>query len=159
LRGSDQYLREQGPRRPTRDFMAGRCIVDRSVVHVRDFDTDVDVPATAREIARRRGFKATITVPMLRVGEPIGVISVSSSESGGFSQTEIDLLKTFADQAGIAIENVRLFNETKEALDRQTATAEILRVISQAQTDVQPVFDAIVRSASRLFGGAGVTLF
>jgi len=159
LRGSDQYLREQGPRRPTRDFMAGRCIVDRSVVHVRDFDTDVDVPATAREIARRRGFKATITVPMLRDRQPIGVISVSRTESGGFSQTEIDLLKTFADQAGIAIENVRLFNETKEALDRQTATAEILRVISQAQTDVQPVFDAIVRSASRLFGGAGVTLF
>src|SRR5262249_57549038 len=77
LPGSDQYLREQGPRRPTRDFMAGRCIVDRAVVHVRDFESDVDVPAVAREIARRRPFHSTITLPMLRGRQPIGGISVS----------------------------------------------------------------------------------
>jgi GAF domain-containing protein len=164
LPSSEEYLRGQGPRRPTRNFMAGRCIIECSVVHIPDFETACDVPAAAREIALLRGFKATLTVPMLKEGQPIGVISVSRSEAGAFSQAEIDLLQTFADQAVIAIENVRLFYELQEknqaltesyaqvteALEQQTATAEILRVISQSPTDVQPVFDAIAHSAARL---------
>jgi GAF domain-containing protein len=165
LPGSEHYLREQGGRHPTRDVMAGRCIIDRSVVHVSDFETDPDVPMAAREIARVRGFRATINVPMLKDGEPIGVISVSRAEAGAFSQAEIDLLQTFADQAVIAIENVRLFTELQEknqaltaahaqvskSLEQQTATAEILRVISQSQTELQPVFEAIIDHAMRLF--------
>ncbi len=83
-------------------------------------------------------------------GAPLGVISVTRLVPGSFAPHHVQLLQTFADQAVIAIENVRLFNETKEALARQTATSDILRVISQSPTDVQPVFDAIVLAAVRL---------
>src|SRR5207247_1368602 len=99
-------------------------------------------------------------VPMMREGVPIGVVSVLRGQPGVFPDSDVELLKTFADQAVIAIENVRLFTELQAsnrdlttALDQQTATSDILRVISQSQTDVQPVFDAILSSAVRLLGG------
>ena len=87
------------------------------------------------------------------MARPNGVISVSRREAGAFAANEVELLQTFADQAVIAIENVRLFNETREALERQTATADILKVIASSPSDVQPVFEAIVESAKRLLGG------
>ena len=89
---------------------------------------------------------------MLRHGEPIGCHQRDPSRLGRFQRSHIALLRTFADQAVIAIENARLFNETREALERETSSAEILRVISSSPTDVQPVFDAIVASLLRLFG-------
>ena len=89
---------------------------------------------------------------MLRDGVPIGSIAVARPQTGFFPDRQIQLLQTFADQAVIAIENVRLFSETKEALEQQTATSEILRVISQSQTDVQPVFDTIAAAALKLCG-------
>ena len=98
-------------------------------------------------------------VPLLRQGEGIGALVVSRATAGPFHEKDIALLQSFADQAVIAIENVRLFNETKEALEQQTATAEILRVISGSVTDTQPVFDAIVQSAVRLFNAGRVRLF
>ena len=87
---------------------------------------------------------------MLRDGAVTGCIVVYRKEVRPFDQRQIDVLTTFADQAVIAIENVRLFNETREALERQTATAEILRVISASMTEAQPVFDVIAERATRL---------
>jgi signal transduction histidine kinase len=140
------------------DSTVARAIAERGVVHVLDTEAP-QAPRMAREGGRAIGFQSQFTVPMLRGGEPIGAVNVSRREPGPFSETQIKLLQTFADQAVIAIENVRLFTELQTsnrelttALDTQTATGDILRVISRSQTDVQPVFDAIVTSAVRLLG-------
>ena len=90
--------------------------------------------------------------PLRREGKAIGVLIVFRDRLLPFTEDELALQQSFGDQAVIAIENARLFNETREALARQTATADILRVISQSPTDVQPVFDAIVQTAARLIG-------
>ena len=112
-----------------------------------------DLPQNIKEFARTIGWRSMLVVPMLRDGVAIGTIGITRREAGEFDDKTIDLLKTFADQAVIAIENARLFNETKEALERQTATADILKVIASSPDDVQPVFEAIVASANRLIGG------
>src|SRR5262249_48890426 len=93
---------------------------------------------------------SAVCVPMLRHGKAIGAIGITRREPGGFTGDEISILQTFAEQAVIAIENVRLFNETKESLEQQTATSEILRVISSSPTDLQPVLDAVAERAARL---------
>ena len=118
-----------------------------------DIETEPDVPPGVKETARARGYRSILVVPMLREGVSIGTIGVTRREPGLFGENVIDLLRTFADQAVIAIENVRLFNETKEALERQTATADILKVIASSPSDVQPVFEAIATSSNRLIGG------
>ena len=105
------------------------------------------------------GTRSQVTVPMLRNGEPIGAITVGWAEPAAYGDQQVALLQTFADQAVIAIENVRLFNETKEALERQTATADILKVIAFSPSDVQPVFDAIATSANRLIGGFSTAVY
>src|SRR5262249_7243542 len=144
----------------------GRAILTGRPVHIPDVREDFDYTLDAlRDAAELR---SVLSVPMIRDGNPIGTITVASGvTSRPFSDTQIALLKTFADQAVIAIENVLLFTELQEknqaltqahaqvteTLEQQTATAEILRVISQSQTDVQPVFDTIVRSAVRLCDG------
>src|SRR5262245_56338254 len=123
-------------------------------------DTEIDPLADAfRERARARGFRSVINVPLLRKGHVMGVMHVTRQEPGMFAPPEIALLETFADQAVIAIENVRLFNETKEALEQQTATSEILRVISSSPTDIQPVFDAMSESAARLCEAVDAAIF
>ncbi len=147
------------PARATRDLFTGRAILDRTLIHIPDVELDEEFQH--HSLSRAIGFRSGLFVPMLREGAPIGVIIVARAEAGPFSDTEIELLKTFADQAVIAVENVRLFTELQAtnhelttALDQQTATSDILRVISQSQTDVQPVFDAIVASAVRLLRGS-----
>src|SRR2546426_6420645 len=138
------------PAPATRGIASGRAIVDRAVVHISDIRNDPDY--VARAPVNARGYRTALAVPMLREGSPIGVFVMWRREVRPFTDKQIELVRTFADQAVIAIENVGLFNETKEALEQQTATSEILRVISQSPTDVQPVFDAIVASAVRLLG-------
>src|SRR5262249_20319889 len=154
------------PLRPTRDSPSGVAILERRAVHVREVERDPDVPSSWLPRARALGVQSFAIIPILRDGAPIGAIGVSRGEPGGFTDKQIALLRTFADQAVIAIENVRLFKELQAsnrdlttALADQTATSEILRVISQSPTDVRPVFDAIVRNASRLCSAANAALF
>ena len=145
-----ETLRRVHPMPLTIETATGRAVRGRGVVQIADV---MDDPSYAhKDAATVAGWRGALAVPMIREGQVIGAIFVAHRNPGLFADSKIELLKTFADQAVIAIENVRLFNETKEALERQTATSDILRVISQSPRDVQPVFDAIVRSAARLFG-------
>ena len=117
-----------------------------------DIETDPDVSQGVKDLARARGYRSILVVPMLRENVSIGTIGVTRREPGPFEDKVIDVLTTFAAQAVIAIENVRLFTELKESLEQQTATAEILRAISQSPTDVQPVLEAVVKAAVRFCG-------
>jgi GAF domain-containing protein/DNA-binding response OmpR family regulator len=152
-----ETLDEELPVRAT--SIGGRAVLEGRSIHVEDVLPllESEYP-DVRELQVRHGFRSVLAVPMMREGHAIGVISLLRSRVQPFAPAEISLLQTFADQAVIAIQNTRLFNETQEALERQTATAEILRVISQSPTDVQPVFDAIVDSCRRLFNDARVGL-
>ena len=149
------------PAPPSRTSVVTEAILDRTVIHIRDFEHDPGVAPASLEMARAIGHRSLLAVPLLREGSPIGAIAVGRRGAQGdarpFSEREISLLKTFADQAVIAIENVRLFKELEtrnrdlvETLAQQTATSEILRVISSSPTDVRPVFDTIAQSAARL---------
>jgi GAF domain-containing protein len=122
-------------------------------------DTERDADDRIKEFARARGYRSWLGVPMLRDGKTMGTISVTRVEPGGFDENTLGLMKTFADQAVIAIENARLFNETKEALDRQTATANILKVIASSPDDVQPVFQAIADQSNRLLNGVATAVY
>jgi two-component system NtrC family sensor kinase len=138
---------------PPSQGMSGRAILARAVVHAEDASSDAEL-GMSHDLAQLEGFRSMVSVPMVQGGIPLGAITVARRRAGRFPERQVQMLQTFADQAVIAIENVRLFNETKEALDQQTATSEILRVISTSPTDEQPVFDAIVRSARRLCDAA-----
>jgi GAF domain-containing protein len=115
-------------------------------------DTEKSVLGRFREIGRLRGFRAQLFVPLLAQGEAIGFISVTRTEVGAFVPDDIQLLQTFADQAVIAIQNTRLFTDLSESLEQQTATAEILTVISQSPTDVGPVLSAVAKAAMKFCG-------
>ena len=134
-----------------------RAILDAELVHVTDWESD-GVPEHERLVAKTYRVKSGLIVPLLRKGEGIGALAVLREAAGPYHEKEIALLRSFADQAVIAIENTRLFNDTKEALERQTATAEILKVIASSPSDVQPVFDAIAASARQLLGGLTSTV-
>jgi two-component system NtrC family sensor kinase len=121
---ANQISERQELRKISRSFAGGRAVLDRAVVHIPDVLGD---PAYSQEFAVAGGWRAVLAVPLLHEGKSVGAITVGKAEPKAFSDRQIQLLRTFADQAVIAIENARLFNETKEALERQTATADILK--------------------------------
>jgi GAF domain-containing protein len=136
----------------------GACVADARTIHLPSLDAAAEEYPRLRQLGLGSGFHSGVYAPLLRNGVAIGGLAVLRRESGAFDAKDVALVGTFADQAVIAVENVRMFHETREALERQTATAEILRVISSSVTDSQPVFDAIVTSCQRLFGGKAVNL-
>ncbi|HSD89909.1 MAG TPA: GAF domain-containing protein, partial [Kofleriaceae bacterium] len=142
---------------PERGYLIGRVVRERQPVQILDATDDPDYRDA--ESQRLGGYRTMLGVPMLNGEEIVGVIVVWRTEVRAFSGKQIDLLTTFADQAAIAIENARLFNETKEALEQQTAVAEILRVISSSPTDVQPVLEAIAERAAKLCDAAAASMY
>src|SRR3954451_16500346 len=141
------------PRPATDDTIVGQVMLSRRPYILADIRDEPSVPALSRQMIEALGTRSQVTMPMLLAREPIGAITVGWAEPRAYKDQQITLLQTFADQAVIAIENVRLFNETREALERQTATADILNVIASSPSDIQPVFAAIATSANRLIGG------
>ena len=137
--------------------LTGRAIAEGKAIHVEDMEQARDLYPVSWERAQRFGQRHTmLAVPLLREGKPFGAMFLRRTEVRPFTEKQIALANTFADQAAIAIENVRLFNETKEALEQQKASGEILGTISNSIADTQPVFDKILRSCERLFAGKQV---
>ena len=130
--------------------------LERRTVHVADMMTDPTFSPTP--IHRTENARTVLSVPMLRENRLVGVITTWRREVRLFSEKQVDLVETFADQAVIALENVRLFQELRESLEQQTATSEILGVIASSPTDLQPVLDAIAQSAARVCGSDDATI-
>jgi signal transduction histidine kinase/HAMP domain-containing protein len=142
----------------TRGFPGGRAILDRQTVHIHDIEAVIDTEyADVKAIQKEIGQRTVLATPLLREGVAIGAIVIRRLQVRPFSEKQIALLKTFADQAVIAIENVRLFQELQsrnreitESLEQQTATSEILGVIASSPSDLQPVYETILGNITRL---------
>ena len=129
-----------------------RAIRSKAMLHVPDWGA-AELPPHEQVRHEQLGLNSALYLPLLRGDDCVGVLVLGSKQPNAFNAKAVALAESFRDQALIAIENTRLFNETQEALERQTATAEILEVIAQTRGDVQPVLDAIVHSARDLTGG------
>ncbi len=143
-------------------LVTGRAVLEKRTIHIADMHelSKTEFPVS-RELQKRLGHRTAISTPLVREGNAIGAIVVRRNEVRPFTEKQVALLQTFASQAVIAIENVRLFNELQdrnreitESLEQQTATSQILEVIASSPTDIQPVLDVIVKSASQLLGSA-----
>jgi GAF domain-containing protein len=133
-----------------RGTVGGRTVIERRIIHTRDLQAEVNEFPEGSAIARERGHRTNLSVPLLRGDAAIGNIQVRRQEVRPFSEKQISLLKIFADQAVIAIENAGLLNELRQSLEQQTATAEVLRVISSSPGDPEPVFQAMLENAVRI---------
>jgi GAF domain-containing protein len=157
-----QVIEAMYPMEPTREWPSGRAIIDRQIIHISDLATEPGLTPTMRDLT----VKSAVLVPLMRGGLPIGALSLGSRERGGFTDTQIELLKTFAEQAVIAITSAETYRELqqrtddlKESLQFQTATSDVLKVISRSPDALQPVLDAIVETSRELCGSDGATIF
>ncbi|MGY4622793.1 GAF domain-containing protein [Bradyrhizobium sp. USDA 4486] len=153
---ADEALRASFPRPLTTSSTLFELLRDGKPMQIVDTDSSPNI--LAMDLARLRGFRSMLFTPLMRNGVPIGLITVTRGETGSFADHHVQLLQTFADQAVIAIENARLFNETNEALERQTATSEVLRVISSSPGGLGPVFEAMLENAVRICSASFGTL-
>jgi signal transduction histidine kinase/putative methionine-R-sulfoxide reductase with GAF domain len=156
--------RSRFPRPPSREIAVGRAILDRRIAHIHDIRRDPEYNISAGQMSL--SFRTILAVPLLREGNAVGALGLWRREVQPFSDKQIALVKTFADQAVIAIENVRLFQELQarnrdltEALEQQTATSEILRVIASSPTDIQPVLDVVAENAAQLCEATDGSIF
>jgi GAF domain-containing protein len=151
----------------SRNWTGGLAVIERKPVHIHDLLSSEGNPfPEAQQRAREYGHRTILTVPLLREGESVGCIIIRRNEVHPFTDKQIALLQTFADQAVIAIGNVRLFDEVQartreltESLQQQTATADVLKVISRSAFDLQPVLDVIVGTSRELCGCDASTIF
>ena len=144
-------LHRLGAMKFTEHSVSGRAVRQRRVISVSDASAEPDYPEVAVKLGK---FRSSIGVPLLRDGDVIGVMTLARQRVESFTDRQIELVKTFADQAVIAMENARLLTETREALAQQTATAEILGVINASPGDLGPVFDTMLDKALDLCGAA-----
>jgi signal transduction histidine kinase len=137
----------------TRGTPPGRAVLDCKTIHVHDIATELETEfPDSKLLHQQTGSRTMLVTPLIREAVPLGIIVIRRTEVRPFSESQIALLKTFADQAVVAIENVRLFRELTESLERQTATSEILSVIASSPTDIQPVLDTVIANGVRLSG-------
>src|SRR5262245_2986131 len=156
----------------TRGRLTGRAVLDLRTIHIADLLAETDEYPEGSGRARSLGFRTTLAVPMIRAGEAIGVVLIRRTEVRPFTDRQIELLKTFADQAVIAIENTRLFEaeqartrelsertrELSESLDYQTATSDVLAAIAHSRNDLRPVLETLAETALRLCSAYDVTI-
>jgi PAS domain S-box-containing protein len=151
--GAMETYRRQFPMKPIRQSIVCRAILDRSIIHIRNLDAEPGLFQPARDI----GHKTVLAVPLMRDGAAVGVVALNSMEVDGISDTQVELLKTFAEQAAIAIRSAETYRalqqrtrDLTESLEQQTATADVLKAISRSAFDLDTVLDTLTRSAANL---------